>query len=154
MTKVEETLASLGITLPEPVAPVADYVPFVISGHHIFVSGQISVGPDGLISGTLGSDMSLEAGIDAARICGINILSQLNVACDGDLGRVNRIVKLGGFVSCIPSFTDHPKVINGASSLMRSVFGDAGRHARAAVGVPSLPLGAAVEIDAVVEIAG
>lgn len=152
MSAVENRLRDLGITLPEPVAPVANYVPFVISGKTVFVSGQVSIGPDGLIGGKLGADVSLEQGINAARVCGINLIAQIKMACDGDLSRVKRVVKLGGFVNCTPDFTDQPKVVNGTSDLMVDVFGDAGRHARAAVGAPSLPLGAAVEVDGVFEI--
>lgn len=152
VTQIEKRLAELGLVLPEPARPVADYVPFVRTGDLVFVSGQISIGPDGLIKGRLGETMSIEDGARAARACAINILSQLKKACGGDLGRVRRIVKLGGFVNCTADFFDHPKVIDGASSLVREVFGDAGRHARAAVGAPSLPMGAAVEVDAIAEI--
>jgi enamine deaminase RidA (YjgF/YER057c/UK114 family) len=119
----------------------------------VFVSGQVSIGPEGLIKGRLGDDMTLDQGVEAARVCGINLLAQLKAACGGDLGRVKRVVKLGGFVNSTPDFTDQPKVVNGASDLMVAVFGDAGRHARAAVSSPSLPLGAAVEIDGFFEIA-
>jgi enamine deaminase RidA (YjgF/YER057c/UK114 family) len=153
MSRIDKTLAELGITLPTPVAPVANYVPYVISGNLVFVSGQVSIGPEGLIKGRLGDDMTLDQGVEAARVCGINLLAQLKAACGGDLGRVKRVVKLGGFVNSTPDFTDQPKVVNGASDLMVAVFGDAGRHARAAVSSPSLPLGAAVEIDGVFEIA-
>ena len=152
MSRIETRLAELGLVLPEPVAPVANYVPFVVTGDLVFISGQVSIGPDGLIAGKLGEEVSLEQGIEAARACGVNLIAQLKTACDGDLDRVRRVVKLGGFVSCAPGFTDHPKVANGASDLMVEVFGDAGRHARAAVGAPSLPLNAAVEIDGVFEI--
>jgi enamine deaminase RidA (YjgF/YER057c/UK114 family) len=153
MSRIDKTLAELGITLPTPVAPVANYVPYVISGNLVFVSGQVSIGPEGLIKGRLGDDMTLDQGVEAARVCGINLLAQLKAACGGDLGRVKRVVKLGGFVNSTPDFTDQPKVVNGASDLMVAVFGDAGRHARAAVSSPSLPLGAAVEIDGFFEIA-
>jgi len=152
MSAILKRLADLNITLPNPVAPVANYVPFVTSGTHIYISGQISLGPDGLITGKVGADISIEEGVTAAYICGINLIAQLNVACDGDLDRIIRVVKLGGFVNCNPDFTDQPKVINGTSDLMVDVFGDKGRHARAAVGAPSLPLGAAVEVDGVFEI--
>jgi len=152
MSRINARLAELGLALPDPVAPVANYVPFVISGHHVFISGQVSIGPDGLITGKLGRDLDLDHGVAAARACAINLIAQLNAACDGDLDRVKRVVKLGAFVNCTEDFTDQPKVVNGASDLMVEVFGDAGRHARAAVGAPSLPLNAAVEIDGVFEI--
>lgn len=151
MPRIDDRLKELGIALPEPVAPVANYVPFVISGNMVYISGQVSIGPDGLIKGKLGADMDVEAGVAAAKACGVNLLAQLRLACD--LDKVKRVVKLGGFVNCTPDFTDQPKVINGASDLMVDVLGDAGRHARAAVGAPSLPLGAAVEVDGVFEIA-
>lgn len=151
MSTPESRLASLGIKLPEPMAAVANYVPYVISGRNLYISGQVSVGPDGLIKGTLGSDMTLEQGQAAARFCGINLIAQARAAV-GDLSRVRRVVKLGGFVACHPTFTDIPKVINGCSDLMVDVFGDAGRHARSAVSCPVLPLGVAVEVDAVMEI--
>lgn len=153
MSHADSKLAELGIVLPEPAAPVANYVPFVIVGNLVFISGQVSSTSDRLIKGKLGADLSLEEGIEAARACGINLIAQLRTATRGDLDRVKRVVKLGGFVNCTPDFVDHPKVVNGASDLMVAVFGDAGRHARAAVGSPSLPMGAAVEIDGVFEIA-
>ena len=152
MSRIETRLAEIGVVLPEPVAPVANYAPFVVSGNLVFISGQVSIGPDGLIAGRLGDDVNLEQGIEAARACGVNLIAQLKAACEGDLGRVRRVVKLGGFVNCTPDFADHPKVANGASDLMVDVFGDAGRHARAAVGAPSLPMNAAVEVDGVFEI--
>ncbi|MEP3120750.1 MULTISPECIES: RidA family protein [Alphaproteobacteria] len=153
MSAIEARLAELGISLPEPVAPVANYVPFMRTGDQVFLSGQVSIGPDGLVAGTLGGDMDLEAGQAAARLCGINLIAQMKAACDGDLERVKRVVRLGGFVAAAPSFTDIPKVVNGCSDLMVDVFGDKGRHARSAVSCPVLPLGAAVEVDAVFEIA-
>ena len=149
---IETRLAELGITLPEPVAPVANYVPFVRSGNQVYISGQISLGADGLVTGTLGQDMDVDAGQAAARLCAINLISQLKAACDGDLERLQRVVKLGGFVAATPGFFDIPKVINGCSDLMVEVFGDKGRHARSAVSCPALPLGAAVEVDGVFEI--
>jgi enamine deaminase RidA (YjgF/YER057c/UK114 family) len=152
MGQIEQRLAKLGITLPTPNAPVANYVPSVRSGSLLFISGQISNGPAGVTKGKLGATLTLEEGFAAARLCGINILAQINAALSGDLDRVKRVVKLGGFVNCVPEFEDQPKVINGASDLMVAVFGEAGKHARAAVGAPSLPLGAAVEVEAVVEI--
>ena len=150
----DDRLASLGIELPSPAAPAANYVPFVVSGNHIYVSGQIPVLAGEIrYAGRLGDDMSVDDGYQAARLCGLNIIAQVRAACDGDFSRVKRVVKLGGFVSCTADFTDQPKVINGASDLMVEVFGDTvGQHARFAVGAPSLPLGVAVEVDAVVEI--
>lgn len=152
MTEIEARLDALGVTLPEPAAPVANYVPFVRCGDQVHVSGQVSFSPDGLITGRLGADLDLEAGQRAARFCAINLIAQFKAACDGDLSRVKQIVKLGGFVNADPAFTDVPKVINGASDLMGEMFGESGRHARSAVGVAVLPLGAAVEIDAIIEI--
>lgn len=149
---IAEKLAQLGIELPQPVAPVANYVPYVMSGNLLFISGQVSLGPDGLVRGRLGEDMDLEAGQAAARLCAINLLAQAQAAL-GTLDRVNRVVKLGGFVNAAGGFTDIPKVINGCSDLMVDVLGDAGRHARSAVACPVLPLGAAVEVDAVIEFA-
>ncbi|WP_203293374.1 RidA family protein [Maricaulis parjimensis] len=153
MSAIETRLSELGITLPEPVAPVANYVPFVQTGSQVFISGQVSIAPDGLVKGTLGSDMDVAAGQAAARLCGINLIAQLKAACGGDLSRLKRVVKLGGFVAAVPGFTDIPQVINGCSDLMVDVFGDAGRHARSAVSCPVLPLGAAVEVDGIFEIA-
>ncbi|MFN7002884.1 MAG: RidA family protein [Roseinatronobacter sp.] len=150
---IEERLSSLGLTLPDAPAPAANYVPFVQSGSLVFISGQISSGPDGLICGKLGDDLQLETGVAAARACALALISQLRAACGGDLTRVKRVVKLTGFVNCTPDFTDQPKVVNGCSDLMVAVFGEAGRHARAAVGAPSLPLGVAVEIEGIFEIA-
>lgn len=142
-------LADLGIVLPAVTPPVASYVPVVIEGNLIFVSGQLPVRDGEMIKGHLGRDVSLEEGQRAAQLCALNILAQVSAALDGQLDRIARCVKLGGFVACTADFTDHPKVINGASDLMLQVLGDAGKHARAAVGVPSLPLGAAVEVEAV-----
>src|SRR6476659_2676689 len=149
---IEQRIAELGITLPQPAAPVASYVPAVEAGGLLHISGQISVAEDGkLILGRLGEDMNLERGTEAARRCGIMLLAQIKAAL-GSLDRVERIVKLGAFVNSAPSFTDQPKVANGASELMQEVFGEAGRHARSAVGVAVLPLGVAVEVDAVVAV--
>jgi enamine deaminase RidA (YjgF/YER057c/UK114 family) len=149
---IDERLAELGITLPQPAAPVAAYVPAVEAGGLLHISGQISVAEDGnLILGRLGEDMNLERGIEAARRCGIMLIAQMKAAL-GSLDRVERIVKLGAFVNSAPSFTDQPKVANGASLLMQEVFGEAGRHARSAVAAPVLPLGVAVEIDAIVAV--
>ena len=146
---IEARLAELGIELPVPAAPVAAYVPVVVSGMLAHVSGQLPFVEGRLVTGRLGEDVSLEQGTAAARACGLMILAQLHAAL-GSLERVERIVKLGAFVSSTDGFTDQPKVANGASELMAEVFGDAGRHARSAVGVPVLPLGAAVEVDAIV----
>lgn len=143
-------LAELGITLPKPAAPVASYVPVVVHGGMAYVSGQIAFHDGAVIKGRLGADVTLDEGIAAARACGLMILAQLESA--GLLEQVVRVVKLGAFVTSTPEFTDHPKVANGASDLMEQVFGGAGQHARAAVGVPALPLGAAVEVDAIVAI--
>lgn len=151
MPTPEDRLDDLGIHLPEPMKAVANYVPFVITGNQLFVSGQVSAGPDGLVRGRLGEDMSLESGQAAARLCGINLITQCKSAV-GDLSRIARVVKLGGFVNAAPAFTEIPQVINGCSDLMVDVFGDAGRHARSAVSCPVLPLGVAVEIDGVFEI--
>ena len=153
MSAIENRLKDLGITLPEPVAPVANYVPFVQSGAQVFISGQVSIGPAGLVTGTLGDDMDVAAGQAAASLCAINLIAQLKAACGGDLERLTRVVKLGGFVAAKPGFTEIPQVINGCSDLMVEVFGDKGRHARSAVSCPALPLGAAVEVDGIFEIA-
>lgn len=141
-------LAELGIVLPKPAAPVASYVPVVVHGGMAYVSGQIAFVDGKVMTGTLGADVSLEQGQIAARACGLMILAQLQGA--GLLDQVERVVKLGAFVSSTPDFFDHPKVANGASDLMEQVFGGAGQHARAAVGVAALPLNAAVEVDAIV----
>jgi enamine deaminase RidA (YjgF/YER057c/UK114 family) len=149
---IDQRLSELGISLPQPAAPVAAYVPTVEHGGLLHISGQISVAEDGkLILGRLGDDMNLERGMDAARRCGIMLLAQIKAAL-GSLDRVDRIVKLGVFVNSAPSFTDQPKVANGASELMQEVFGEMGRHARSAVGVAVLPLGVAVEVDAIVAV--
>ena len=150
--RIEARLAELGVNLPDAPAPAANYVPWVISGNQVFVSGQISQSKSGLIRGKLGADISTEQGAEAARTCALSLLSQLRAAVDGDLSRLKRVVKLVGFVNCTPDFTDQPKVINGASDLLVELLGDAGRHARSAVGAPSLPLGVAVEIEAIFEI--
>lgn len=147
----EQRLSDLGIALPAAMSAVANYVPYVISGNQLFVSGQISSGPDGLVTGRLGETFSLEQGQDAARLCGINLIAQCQAALD-DLSRIKRVVKLGGFVNAAPDFVEIPQVINGCSDLMVEVFGEVGRHARSAVACPVLPLGVAVEIDGVFEI--
>jgi enamine deaminase RidA (YjgF/YER057c/UK114 family) len=146
---IEAKLAELGLTLPEAAAPVAAYVPVVVAGGLAHVSGQLPFVSGKLVTGRLGEDVSLEAGVQAAQACGLMILAQLKAAL-GSLSRIERVVKLGAFVNSAADFTDQPKVANGASELMGNVFGEAGRHARSAVGVPVLPLGAAVEIDAIV----
>ena len=151
MSQVEERLAGLGITLPTPNAPVANYVPFVRAGDIVHISGQVSIDAAGGVRGIVGEDVDFDTAVRAARICGINLLAQMKAAV-GDLDRVKRVVKLGGFVQVSQDFTDIPKVINGCSDLMVEVFGDAGRHARSAVGVYKLPLGFSVEVDAVVEV--
>ena len=149
---IDTRLAELGINLPEAAAPVASYVPAVETNGLLHISGQISFAEDGsLILGRLGENLSLEEGQAAARRCGIMLLAQMKKAL-GSLDRVERIVKLGVFVNSHGDFTDQPKVANGASELMQEVFGEAGRHARSAVGVPVLPLGVAVEVDAVVAV--
>jgi enamine deaminase RidA (YjgF/YER057c/UK114 family) len=152
--EVDARLNDLGISVPEAAAPVANYVGFVRSGNLVFVSGQVPV-KDGKFhyQGKVGAEISLEEAQEAAKLCAINIIGQIKAACGGDLDRVQRIVKLGGFVNSVPEFGDQPKVINGASDLMVAVFGEKGKHSRAAVSAGALPLGVAVEIDAVVEIA-
>ncbi len=152
MSQVEERLAAQGITLPQPVAPVANYVPFVRVGALVYISGQVSLDAGGGVRGIVGEDVDMEAAKGAARLCGINLIAQMRAACDGDLDRVVRVVKLGGFVQAGPSFFEIPQVVNGASDVMVLAFGDAGKHARSAVGVYRLPMNFAVEVDAVVEI--
>lgn len=145
-------LADLGLTLPAAPAPAANYVPFVLSGNLLHVSGQISQNASGLITGRLGEDLAVEQGAVAARACALALLAQVGAALGGDFARFKRVVKLTGYVNSTPDFTDQPKVINGASDLMVALLGDAGRHARAAVGVAALPLGVAVEIDGIFEV--
>jgi enamine deaminase RidA (YjgF/YER057c/UK114 family) len=152
MGRIEEKLQELGITLPTPPAPVASYVPYVISGNLVYVSGQVSVDATGGIKGKLGDAIEVEQGQAAARLCGLNLLAQVKAACGGDLDRVKRVVKLSGFVNVTPDFDPIPQVMNGCSDLMVSVFGDAGRHARSAVGQANLPLNFAVEVDGIFEI--
>ena len=149
---VAARIAELGITLPEPAKPVASYVSFVQSGNLVYISGQLSNDASGGIKGTVGVDVTPEKALAAARLCAINLIAQISASVDGDLERVVRIVKLGGFVQAGPGFTAIPAVINGCSDLMVEVFGDAGKHARSAVGVYKLPLGFAVEVDAIVEV--
>jgi enamine deaminase RidA (YjgF/YER057c/UK114 family) len=150
--RVDKRLAELGITLPQPAAAVANYVPFVTTGNLLFVSGQLPLeGGKLVVCGRLGDGLGIEEGTRAARLCGLNLLAQARAAADGDLDRV-RLVRLTAFVASAPDFTDQPKVINGASDLMAEVLGEAGRHARVAVGAAALPLNAAVEIEAVFEL--
>ncbi len=147
--RVDKRLAELGLVLPEAAAPAANYVPFVVSGGYVYISGQLPMvdGKPGFL-GKLGADVELEQGVEAARTCAVNILAQLRAAADGDFDRVARCVKLGGYVNSTPEFTQQPAVVNGASNLMVDVLGDAGRHARFAVGVNALPFGVAVEVEA------
>jgi enamine deaminase RidA (YjgF/YER057c/UK114 family) len=149
---VEDRLAALGITLPQPNPPVANYVPFVRVGDLVHISGQVSIDASGGVRGVVGEDVDAETAKRAARLCGINLLAQMKAACDGDLERVVRVVKLGGFVQAGPGFFEIPAVVNGCSDLMVEALGDAGRHARSAVGVYRLPMNFAVEVDAVVAI--
>ena len=162
MGKIEATLAGMGIELPQAVAPLADYVPYVRTGNLVFVSGQVPIGEDGVIAGQLDASdhaadgvpapgSKLGVAVGAAQLCAVNVLAQLKAAT-GDLDRVTRVVKLTGFVNADSSFTQHPQVVNGASSLMIRAFGEAGRHARAAVGCSGLPLGAICEVEAVFEV--
>ena len=151
MSTPDERLRELGITLPTPMAPVANYVPFVRTGELVHIAGQVSIDASGGIRGVVGEEVDLDRATAAARLCGLNLIAQMKGALDGDLSRLRRVVKLNGFVQAGPSFTDIPKVVNGCSDLMVDVFGEAGRHARSAVGVYRLPLGFAVEVDAVIE---
>jgi enamine deaminase RidA (YjgF/YER057c/UK114 family) len=152
--KIEAHLKQLGLALPDAPTAVANYMPYVKTGNLVFVSGQLPM-QDGSLTyvGLVGTDISAEEGHEAAKLCALNLIAQVKAACDGDLDRVKRVVKLTGFVAGAATFTDQPKVINGASDVMVQVFGDAGRHARAAVGAPSLPRNAAVEVEAIFEIA-
>lgn len=153
MGKIDTRLAELGISLPKPAIPVANYVGWVRTGNLVFTAGQVTLA-DGKFHylGKVGGEISLEDANKGARLCAVNILSQLREACGGDLDRVKRIVKLVGFVNAVPGFADHPKVVNGASDLMVEVFGDRGKHARSAVGSGSLPLNVAVEVEAIAEV--
>lgn len=150
---IREKLRELGYELPAVAAPAANYVPWVIAGDLLFVSGQIPfLNGQKMHLGRVGEDLSLEEGVEAARACALNILAQANSAVNGDWSRIKRCVKLGGFVNCTPDFTDHPKIVNGASDLIGALMGESGKHARFAVGASSLPLGVAVEIEAIFEI--
>ena len=155
MGQVEAKLSELGVTLPTPAAPVANYVPFVRTGNLVVISGQICLGPDGKLAdahkGKLGAEISPEKGQEAARLCAINVLAQLKAAI-GDLDKVVRCVRLGGFINVVPTFATVPAVMNGASDLIVAVFGDKGRHARTTVGVAELPADAAVEVEAIFEV--
>lgn len=152
MSKIEARLAELGVTLPDAPAPAANYVPWVISGNMVYISGQISQNANGLIKGKLGADLTVEQGAEAAKACAVSILAQLKAATGGQIDRMTRLVKLVGFVNSVADFTDQPKVINGASDFLVAALGDAGRHARSAVSAASLPLGVAVEIEAIFQI--
>lgn len=149
---IETRLAELGVTLPDAPAPAANYVPYVIAGDMVYVSGQISSDTAGLITGKLGADMDTADGAAAAKTCAISLLAQLKAACDGDLDRLVRVVKLVGFVNSTPDYVEQPKVINGASDFLVEALGDKGRHARSAVSAAALPLGVAVEIEAIFQI--
>ena len=149
---IETRLAELGVTLPEAPAPAANYVPFVRAGSLVHFSGQISRNASGPITGKLGADLDVAAGAEAAKTCAMALLAQVKAACGGDWSRLVRAVKLVGFVNSTADFTDQPKVINGASDFLVAVLGEAGRHARSAVSAASLPLGVAVEIEAIFEI--
>lgn len=155
MSMTEEKLAALGITLPDAPAPAANYVPHVRSGNLVFIAGQVCFGADGTLAGRhkgkLGGEVSDEAGREAARLCAINVLAQLKAAAGGDLDRVTRCVRLGGFINTRPDYAAIPQIMNGASDLMVEVFGDAGRHARSTVGVAELPFDCAVEVEAIFE---
>lgn len=149
---ISARLSEKGISLPEATAPAANYIPFVRVGNLLFVSGQISIDQGTLVTGKVGDDLSVAEGADAAKLCALNLLSQVRAACDGDIDRLQRVVKLTGFVNSIPDFEDQPKVINGASDFLVEVLGEAGRHSRSAVSAGALPLGVAVEIEGIFEI--
>ncbi len=153
MSKIEQRLREMGMLLPEPPKPVASYVPFTISGKLVTISGQIPAGPKGPVYvGKLGDTISLEDGKAAAQLCALNLIAQLKAACNGDLDRARRCLRLGVFVNATPDFTQHPEIANGASDFIVQLMGEAGKHARAAVGAPSLPRGVAVEVEGLFEI--
>ena len=154
MNNIDARLSELGIDLPSAMPPVANYVPYVVTGNLVVISGQLPA-VDGKVAvvGKVGAEVSVEQGQHAARLCFTNVLTHLRQACGGDLGRVRRVVRLGGFIASPPDFTQHAAVMNGASDLAVAVFGEAGRHARSTIGVPALPLGAAVEVEGLFEIA-
>ena len=153
MSTFESRLAEMGVTLPDAPAPAANYVPYVVVGDIVYVSGQISSDENGLITGKLGDDMATEAGAAAARRCAISLLAQVKAACGGDLDRMVRVIKLTGFVNSTADYTDQPKVVNGASDFLVEALGEAGRHSRSAVSAAALPLGVAVEIEGIFQIA-
>lgn len=151
--QIDARLKELDIILPAPPAPVASYVPYVTSGKLVFISGQVTLAPDGLkYVGVVGNGLSMEQGQEAARLCAINVIAQAKAACGGDLDRIARVLKVTVFVNAVREFTQHPEVANGASDVFVAVFGEAGRHARAAVGSGSLPRGVACEVEAVFEL--
>ncbi len=154
MATIEQKLTALNLTIPEAAAPLGNYVGYTVSGNTVYVSGQLPL-QDGAVAvtGKVGADVTVEQGYEAGRICAINLIAQLRAACGGDLNRVVKVLRLGGFVNVAPDFVDAPRCINGASDLFVELFGDKGRHARFAVGVATLPAGAAVEIDGTFEIA-
>jgi enamine deaminase RidA (YjgF/YER057c/UK114 family) len=153
MSNIEQRLLKMGMTLPEPPKPVASYVPYTISGKLVTISGQIPIGPEGPSHiGQLGAGLSVEDGKAAARLCALNLIAQLKMACNGDLDRARRCLRLGVFINATADFTQHPEVANGASDFIVQLMGDAGRHARAAVGAPSLPRGVAVEVEGLFEV--
>jgi len=152
MSNFESRLAEMGVTLPDAPAPAANYVPFVVVGDIVYVSGQVATGPDGFLVGKLGDDMSTDEGAAAARSCAINLLAQVKAACGGDLDRLVRVVKLTGFVNSTADYGDQPKVVNGASDFLAEALGEVGRHSRSAVSAASLPFGVAVEIEGIFQI--
>jgi len=150
--KVEKNLQKLGIELPTAPSPAANYVPYVIVGKFLYVSGQISQDKNGLIIGKLGEDLNVEEGANAAKSCALSLLAQVKAACKGDLDRLVRVIKLTGFVNSVAEFTEQPQVVNGASNILVEILGESGKHSRSAVSAASLPLGVAVEIEGIFEI--